>query len=165
MIKIFGKNRYHWQPELSWFITYWSIAITPIFLSLALVYEHTTIPRNIFILFVTFVILVGLGFHRYFVIEPDGYLRIVSLNLFKSRRVAIADIEKIEVSKSTLTLIFKNQKKRLFSMRKWPKKYFLDELALQEEFQGEVELIDNFTHLDYFEFYKDDKKEKALNQS
>ncbi|TWT10451.1 EbsA family protein [Streptococcus sp. sy004] len=161
MITLFGKNRYHWQPELSWFISYWSIAITPIFLSLALVYEHTRIPRNIFILFTLFVVLVGLGFHRYFVIE-GAYLRIVSLNLFRPYRVAIADIEKIQVTKSTLTLIFKNQKKRCFSMRKWPKKYFLDDLALQEDFQGEVELLDNFISLDYFELYKNDKK--ALNQ-
>lgn len=161
MITLFGKNRYHWQPELSWFITYWSIAITPIFLSLALVYEHTRIPRNIFILFTLFVILVGLGFHRYFVIE-DGYLRIVSLNPFRPSRVLIADIEKIQVTKSTLTLICKNQKKRHFSMRKWPRKYFLDALALQENFQGEVELLDNFINLDYFELYKNDKK--ASNQ-
>lgn len=161
MITIFGKNRYHWQPELSWFITYWSIAITPIFLSLALVYEHTKIPRNIFILFTIFVILVGLGFHRYFIIE-NGYLRIVSLNIFRPSRVAISEIKKIQVTKSSLTLIFKNQKKRHFSMRKWPKKYFLDELALQPEFQGEVELLDNFINLDYFELYKNDKK--ATNQ-
>ena len=31
MIKIFGKYRYHWQPELSWLIIYWSLAVTPIF--------------------------------------------------------------------------------------------------------------------------------------
>ncbi|MGT2926151.1 EbsA family protein [Streptococcus cuniculipharyngis] len=162
MIEIFGKIRYHWQPELSWFITYWSIAITPIFLSLALVYEHTRIPRNIFILFTIFVILVGLGFHRYFVIEDKGDLRIVSLNIFRASRVAIADIQKIEVTKSTVTLVFANQKKRTVSMRKWPKKYFLDALAIHPDFKGEVELVDNFTHLDYFELYQDDKK--ALNR-
>ena len=33
MIKIFGKYRYHWQPELSWLIIYWSLAITPIFIA------------------------------------------------------------------------------------------------------------------------------------
>ena len=36
MIKIFGKYRYHWQPELSWLIIYWSLAITPIFIAAAL---------------------------------------------------------------------------------------------------------------------------------
>lgn len=158
MVEIFGKIRYHWQPELSWFITYWSIAITPIFLSLALVYEHTRIPRHIFILFTIFVILVGLGFHRYFVIEDNGDLRIVSLNIFRPFRVAIKDIDKVEVTKSTISLIFKNQKRRTVSMRKWPKKYFLDALAIHPKFQGEVELIDHLTHLDYFELYQDDKK-------
>ncbi|CYY80914.1 membrane protein [Streptococcus suis] len=32
MIKIFGKIRYHWQPDLSWAIIYWSLTFTPIFI-------------------------------------------------------------------------------------------------------------------------------------
>lgn len=43
-------------------------------------------------------------------------------------------------------------------MRKWPKKYFLDALAVHPDFLGEVELIDNFIELDYFEAYKANKK-------
>ena len=57
-----------------------------------------------------------------------------------------------------MTLIVKDKKKCLFYMRKWPKKYFLDALALHPDFKGEVELIDNFINLDYFEAYKKEKK-------
>lgn len=158
MIKIFGKKRYHWQPELSWSIIYWSIAIAPIFIALSLLYERASIPQYFFTLFILFIVLVGLGFHRYFVIEKNGILRVISLSLLKPSKIIISDIEKVEVTKATLTLIVKNKKDSLFYMRKWPKKYFLDALALHPDFSGEVELMDNFIDLDYFEAYKDDKK-------
>ncbi|HEP4437239.1 TPA: hypothetical protein VCS81_001777, partial [Streptococcus pyogenes] len=78
MIKLFGKIRYHWQPELSWSIIYWSIAFAPIFVGLSLLYERTEIPSRVFILFAIFAVLVGIGLHRYFIIENNGILRIVS---------------------------------------------------------------------------------------
>ena len=61
MIKIFGKLRYHWQPELSITITYWCLSIAPIFISLALLYENTKISRSSFILFIIFIVLVWIG--------------------------------------------------------------------------------------------------------
>ena len=106
MIKIFGKYRYHWQPELSWLIIYWSLAITPIFIAAALLFELYSVPSHILMLFTIFVALFGLGFHRYFIIEDYGILRIVSFNIFKPRKVQISDIEKVEVIKTGLCLIF-----------------------------------------------------------
>ena len=153
MIKIFGKYRYHWQPELSWLIIYWSLAITPIFIAAALLFELYSVPYHILMLFTIFVALFGLGFHRYF---------IVSFNIFKPRKVKISDIEKIEVVKTGLSFIFKNGKKRQFYMRKWPKKYFLDALALHPDFKGEVELMDHMTNFDYFAFYEESKKALKL---
>ena len=163
MIKIFGKYRYHWQPELSWLIIYWSLAITPIFIAAALLFELYSVPSHILMLFTIFVALFGLGFHRYFIIEDHGILRIVSFNIFKPRKVKISDIEKVEVVKTGLCLIFKNGKKRQFYMRKWPKKYFLDALALHPDFKGEVELLDHMTNFDYFAFYEESKKPWSLN--
>ena len=125
MIKIFGKMRYHWQPELSWLITYWSIALAPMFIAFSLLFERTKIPNHFFVLFATFVILVGLGFHRYFIIEDDGKLRIVALNPFRRSRVAIAQIQTIEVNKSGIVMKIKNQPDRIFYMRKWPKRPLL----------------------------------------
>jgi len=109
-----------------------------------------------------FVALFGLGFHRYFIIDDKGNLGIVSFNIFKPRKVKISDIEKIEVVKTGLSFIFKNGKKRQFYMRKWPKKYFLDALALHPDFKGEVELMDHMTNFDYFAFYEESKKALKL---
>ncbi|VTS21152.1 membrane protein [Streptococcus pseudoporcinus] len=161
MIKIFGKIRYHWQPELSWSIIYWSIAISPIFIGLSLLYENTNIPSRVFVLFFIFVILVGVGLHRYFLIEEGGILKIVSLRLLGPRKLAISDITKVEVTKSTVT-ICTSDKNYLFYMRKWPKKYFLDALVINPYFKGEVILVDNLINLDYFEYYKDEKKTLTL---
>jgi len=163
MIKIFGKYRYHWQPELSWLIIYWSLAITPIFIAAALLFELYSVPYHILMLFTIFVALFGLGFHRYFIIDDKGNLGIVSFNIFKPRKVKISDIEKIEVVKTGLSFIFKNGKKRQFYMRKWPKKYFVNALALNDHFKGEVELMDNFTHVDYFETYYAHPKKTTLS--
>ncbi|HEO2172525.1 TPA: EbsA family protein [Streptococcus agalactiae] len=163
MIKLFGKIRYHWQPELSWAIIYWSIAIAPIFIGLSLLYERTEIPSQLFVLFAIFIVLVGIGFHRYFVIEEDGYLRIVSFNFLRRTKFPIEDIAKIEVTKSSVTIKFNNNHERIFYMRKWPKKYFLDALAIEPTFKGEVELLDNLIKMDYFECYRYDKK--ALTKS
>ena len=85
------------------------------------------------------------------------------MDIFKPQTVKVSSIKKIEVTKLGLTLIFSNDsKKRIFYMRKWPKKYFLDALAVHPNFQGEVELMDAFTELDYFEAYKDEKIPKGL---
>lgn len=161
MIKLFGKIRYHWQPELSWSIIYWSIAIAPIFIGLSLLYENTNIPRRVFILFFLFIVLVGIGLHRYFLIEEGGILKIVSFRLFGPSKLAISSINKVEVTKSSVT-ICTNDKNYLFYMRKWPKKYFLDALAINPYFKGEVVLVDNLINLDYFEHYKDEKKTLTL---
>ncbi|MBA2795017.1 membrane protein [Streptococcus porcinus] len=161
MIKIFGKIRYHWQPELSWSIIYWSIAISPIFIGLSLLYENTNIPRRVFVLFFIFIVLVGIGLHRYFLIEEGGILKIVSLRFLGPQKLAIADITKVEVTKSTVT-ICTSDKNYLFYMRKWPKKYFLDALVINPYFKGEVVLVDNLINLDYFEYYKNEKKTLTL---
>lgn len=154
VIKIFGKIRYHWQPELSWLIVYWSITITPIFLGLSLLYERARIPYQLLILFALFVILVGIGFHRYFIIEDED-VKIVSFSVFTPSKIAIADIQKIEITKHSLMFVTdKYPKGKIFYMRKWPKKYFLDALAVHPKFTGEVELLDNFIKLDYFDHYQ-----------
>ena len=70
----------------------------------------------------------------------------------------IDSIEKIEVNKKSIKLIFNDgSRSRTFCMRKWPKKYFINALALNSSFKGEVVLTDNFIHVDYYEMYYADK--------
>ncbi|MGT2711580.1 EbsA family protein [Streptococcus oriscaviae] len=157
MIKLFGKIRYHWQPELSWAIIYWSLAITPIFIGMSLVYERARISNTIFILFFLFIFLFGIGLHRYFEIKED-HLLIASANPFVTRRLPIASIKKIEVTYLYIRICAPEfSKGKVFYMRKWPKKYFVNALALNPNFKGEIELIDHLIKQDYFEEYYSDK--------
>ena len=86
MIKIFGKIRYHWQPELSWAIIYWSLSLTPVFIGLALLYERAQISKAIIVMFFLFIFLIGIGLHRYFRID-ENQLIIASANPFASRKI------------------------------------------------------------------------------
>ena len=161
MIKIFGKVRYHWQPEMSVLVIYWSLSVIPIFIGLALMYESSSIPTLVLFSFFLFMVLLAIGVHRYFTIYDDGILRIITANPFTPIKIDISTIEKLEVTKTSITLHFTGKSRsRTFCMRKWPKKYFVNALALNDHFKGEVELVDNHTLLDYFEVYYGDQAKK-----
>ncbi|MEZ7605198.1 EbsA family protein [Streptococcus sp. 27098_8_113] len=161
MIKIFGKVRYHWQPEMSVLVIYWSLSVIPIFIGLALMYESSSVPTLVLFSFFLFMVLLAIGVHRYFTIYDDGILRIITANPFTPIKIDISTIEKLEVTKTSITLHFIGKSRsRTFCMRKWPKKYFVNALALNEHFKGEVELVDNLTLLDYFEVYYGDQSKK-----
>ena len=109
-------------------------------------------------------VLLGIGVHRYFTIYDDGILRITTANPFTPSKIEISTIRKVEVTKTSITLLFDGKEKgRTFCMRKWPKKYFVNALALNDHFKGEVELMDNLTHVDYFETYYAHPKKTTLS--
>lgn len=160
MIKVFGRLRYHWQPELSLTLIYWCLSITPIFISLALLYENTKISKSSFLLFIVFIVLVWIGFQRYFEISEEKDL-LLSRGLVPgySGKTVISSIKKIEISKRAIVIYVEGQDKgKIFYMRKWPKKYFVDTLTTNDYFQGEVVLIGQLDH--YFESYAVEKKNK-----
>ncbi|HEM5327230.1 TPA: EbsA family protein [Streptococcus suis] len=161
MIKIFGKIRYHWQPDLSWAIIYWSLTFTPIFIGMTLLLEKLRVSRLFILLLSLFVVLVVLGLHRYFEIK-EKHLRIASANPFAVQKIEIATIEKIAVSYLAIRIFsqeFPNG--QVYHMRKWPKKYFINHLAIHNCFKGEIELIDHLIKQDYFEEYYT-KKAKSI---
>ena len=162
MIKIFGKIRYHWQPDLSMLITYWSLSVIPVFIGLALMYESSSIPTVVLFSFFLFMALLAVGVHRYFTIYDDGILRIITANPLTPIKVPISSIEKVEVTKNSIKLIFNDgSRSRTFCMRKWPKKYFINALALSDYFKGEIELTDNFIHVDYYQLYYADNEKSS----
>lgn len=162
MIKIFGKIRYHWQPDLSMLITYWSLSVIPVFIGLALMYESSSIPTVVLFSFFLFMALLAVGVHRYFTIYDDGILRIITANPLTPIKVQISSIEKVEVTKNSIKLIFNDgSRSRTFCMRKWPKKYFINALALNDYFKGEIELTDNFIHVDYYQLYYADNEKSS----
>ncbi|HEL9634609.1 TPA: EbsA family protein [Streptococcus suis] len=162
MIKIFGKIRYHWQPELSWGIIYWSLTFIPLFMSMTLLLEKLRVSGIFLLLIFLFLLLVILGLHRYFEIK-ENQLRIVSANLFAIQDIEIAQITKVEVSYIAVR-IFSNEfpAGKVYHMRKWPKKFFVNHLALHPAFSGEVVLSDHLLKQDYFEIYYA-KKAKSIN--
>ncbi|MGT2666178.1 EbsA family protein [Streptococcus rifensis] len=163
MIKVFGKLRYHWQPELSWSIIYWSLVLTPFFIYLILLYERTRVSLPYYLLMLSCALLVFLGLQRYFVIGSDGNLTIKSANPWKSHTIPIASISRIEVTYSSITIFSdKYPNGRDFHMRKWPKKYFVNAIALEESFKGEVELTDHLIKLDYFETYYSEEAKRSV---
>ena len=154
MIKIFGQLRYHWQPDLSILVIYWSLSVIPIFIGLSLMYESSDVPTLVLFFLFLFMVLLGVGVHRYFTIYDNGILRIITANPFTPSKIDISTIRKVAVTKTSITLYFDGKEKgRTFCMRKWPKKYVVNDLALNKHFKGEVELVDNLTHIDYFETY------------
>ena len=162
MIKIFGKIRYHWQPDLSMLITYWSLSVIPVFIGLALMYESSSIPTVVLFSFFLFMALLAVGVHRYFTIYDDGILRIITANPLTPIKVPISSIEKVEVTKNSIKLIFNDgSRSRTSCMRKWPKKYFINALALNDYFKGEIELTDNFIHVDYYQLYYADNEKSS----
>ena len=154
MIKIFGQLRYNWQPDISILVIYWSLSVIPIFIGLSLMYESSDVPTVVLFLLFLFMVLLGVGVHRYFTIYENGILRIITANPFTPSKIEIAKIRKVAVTKTSITLCIEGKEKgRTFCMRKWPKKFFVNDLALNKYFKGEVELVDNLTHIDYFETY------------
>ena len=68
MIKIFGQLRYHWQPDLSLLIIYWSLSVIPIFIGFAFLFESSEVPFLVLFSFFLFMVLLGIGVHRYLTI-------------------------------------------------------------------------------------------------
>ncbi|HFI0458288.1 TPA: EbsA family protein [Streptococcus suis] len=153
MIKIFGKIRYHWQPDFAWAMIYWSLTFLPLFISLTLLLEKLRVSRLFILLFILFIAMVVLGLHRYFELEEVD-LRIASANPFAIQKIRISDIEKIEVSYLAIRIFSKEfPTGKTYHMRKWPKKYFINHLAIRNDFKGEIILIDHLIKQDYFEEY------------
>ena len=63
MIKIFGQLRYHWQPDLSILVIYWSLSVIPIFIGLSLMYESSDVPTLVLFFLFLFMVLLGVGVH------------------------------------------------------------------------------------------------------
>ncbi|HFI0621053.1 TPA: EbsA family protein [Streptococcus suis] len=157
MIKIFGKIRYHWQPELSFFIIYWSLTFTPLFLGLSLLLESLHISSLSIVLISVFLVFSMLGMHRYFEIKEDS-LKITAANPFGNHSIKIETISKIEVTYLSISIISTEFPDGItYYMRKWPKKYFVNHLGIHPHFSGEVVLTDHLIKQDYFEEYYSEK--------
>ncbi|MDR0922352.1 MAG: EbsA family protein [Lactobacillales bacterium] len=142
MIKIFGKIRYHWQPELATSIIYWSLTFSLLFFSLIFTLEKTHVYTTTFAVFFAFLVLSIIGLHRYFVITEDNMLQIIALTPRHREKIPLQSIEKIRIGEKGIEIFSTKWKSgRIFYMRKWHKEPFIEELMKHGEVQAKFEKI------------------------
>ena len=92
MIKIFGKGslslaaRCSHPDNILVFIGHSDFCWT------TLMYESSRVPTLVLFSFFLFMVLLGMGVHRYFTIYDDGTLRIITANPFTPIKVKISPI-------------------------------------------------------------------------
>lgn len=148
MIKIFGKIRYHWQPDIALSIVYWCFTFSIGFVGIIFTLENTHIYWFTFFFIFIFLILCVLGMHRHFWIEEDkGQLHIVSLWWGHRINIAISSITKLLVSPHGVVIFSgKWENGRIYYMRRWHREPFIKDLINQPSFCGELENIEKITY-------------------
>ncbi len=138
------KNSYRWQPELSTSVIYWSLTFCLFFSSIAFFLEK--ISLNIFSIFsfAFFVVLLYLGFQRYFQLT-DSHLFIHCLLKKKQIVVQLENIKKISVGSYGLAIseVFPDGKEKVFKviMTKKEKQKFVKDVDQKKVFKGCIEEI------------------------
>ncbi|MTD38994.1 hypothetical protein GIX45_10155 [Erwinia sp. CPCC 100877] len=124
------KQVYHWQPELSLTIIYWSCSLGILFLSLILTLEHNQPYTISNIVLGIFFFSVFLGFRRYFIIAED-YLEIHALLPIKRKKITLSSIETVRVGPRCieLTSVEIKETKQLYIMSKKTKAAFIHQLS------------------------------------
>jgi len=148
MIKVFGKIRYHWQPDIALSIAYWSLTISIFFIGWVLTFERTHVYWLTFVVWAIFLFFCVLGMHRHFWIEDNKeFLHIVSLWGKHRADIPISSITKILVS-SHGVVIFSDRwdHGRIYYMRKGHRKPFIKDITNRSTFNAEIEEIGQITY-------------------
>ncbi|MBO0468275.1 EbsA family protein [Enterococcus plantarum] len=133
------KRVYHWQPELSSAIIYWSCTFGILFLSLILTLEHTRpylISNVVLGIFFFFVLL---GHNRYFIVE-DEYLIIHAILPVRRKKIPLSAIEIIRVGSKCIEIKapgFKEET-QMFIMTKKNKTTFIEAIKNQTLFKAQI---------------------------
>lgn len=133
------KKVYHWQPELSNLIIYWSCTFGILFLSLILTLEYTRPYATSNIVLALFFLFAALGLNRYFILEPD-YLVIHTLLPVKRKKITLNSVKKIRVGTKSIEITSTELKETslLFIMTKKNKKAFIEAINRQPQFTAEI---------------------------
>lgn len=133
------KKVYHWQPELSTAIIYWSCTFGILFLSLILTLEHTRPYLTSNIVLVVFIFFALLGRNRYFIID-DTYLIVHALLPVRRKKITLSTIEMIRVGPKCIEINSSGFKQgtQLFIMTKKNKTAFIESLKKKTLFTGEI---------------------------
>lgn len=131
------KQVYHWQPELSLSIIYWSCTFGILFLSLILTLENNQPYLVSNIVLGIFFFFVFLGFRRYFIVTND-YLVIHALAPIKRKKITLSSIETVRVGLRCIEISSPELKeaKQLFIMSKKTKAAFIHQLSSNQLFHA-----------------------------
>lgn len=112
------KKRYHWQPELSVAIIYWSLTLMILFYSLTLSLENTRPYWKSNLVMGFFFILCLIGLQRRIQVTDQG-LKIHYSRFWKNREFAFDQLSEVEVVAAGNILEFDYQGQHYhFMMRK-----------------------------------------------
>ncbi|MEI5992640.1 EbsA family protein [Candidatus Enterococcus mansonii] len=133
------KKVYHWQPELSTAIIYWSCTFGILFLSLILTLEHTRPYLTSNIVLGIFFFFVVLGFKRYFIVENEQ-LVIHTLLPVNRQKITLSAIEVIRVGSKCIEVKSSEFKEgsQLFIMTKKNKQAFIVAIKQKKSFTATV---------------------------
>lgn len=133
------KKVYHWQPELSMAIIYWSCTFGILFLSLILTLEYTRPYTTSNIVLALFFLFALLGCNRYFIITEE-VLVIHALLPIKRKKITLGSIQTIRVGSKSIEIVSPEFKEgaRLFIMTKKNKQAFIDKLSTQRALSAKI---------------------------
>ncbi|EOT44505.1 EbsA family protein [Enterococcus columbae] len=97
------NKKLHWQPELSSFIIYWSIAFCIVFYGLILALENTRPYLTSNLVMALGLIFIIIGFKRVLIIS-NQQLVIHYARFWKVSIIQFHSIQKIEIKKQEITL-------------------------------------------------------------
>lgn len=133
------KRVYHWQPELSTAIIYWSCTFGILCLSLILTLEHTRPYVTSNIVLGIFIFFTLLGCNRYFIIDGE-YLIVHALLPMRRKKIALSAIEVIRVGPKCIELNSLEFKEgtQMFIMTKKNKNAFIESIKQHESFKATI---------------------------
>lgn len=110
------KNKIRWQPEHSLTITYWSITLAFLFLSLSFILERASVHWKSIVFMVIFLVLAYRGYQRRIIFFKAG-LKIYYARLKKVDYISFAEIVQIIITGNHLK-IQTREKDFLFTLNK-----------------------------------------------
>ena len=133
------KKVYHWQPELSTAIIYWSCTFGILFLSLILTLEHTRPYLVSNIILGIFIFFAFLGYNRYFFID-DEHLIIHAILPIRRKKITLSAIEMVRVGPKCIEVKSSELKEetQMFIMTKKNKTAFIETLKQQTLFTAKI---------------------------
>ncbi|MGX6977831.1 EbsA family protein [Vagococcus elongatus] len=134
-------KKYHWQPEISRFVIYWSYTLGLLCFGIIIQLEKIKFNWLTIALICVSLAFILNGWMKYFILT-ERHLCQWCINPKIKRKVMIKNIESISVGSHGFTLTIKHFKgkidRNIFLMRKKTMEKFLADVASHSEFKGQI---------------------------